>query len=77
MATRSNPPRWIWNSLDGIKHFGGLDAEGQIVIGGHGRQLLNEARDQWCRDKGCWRPGTKTCIEATNRPCDPAVRKAD
>lgn len=74
-AERPAAPRRIWNSLAGMRHFGGTDAQGHIVIGGPGRQLLDAARNAWCRDRGCWRPGTKTCTQVYGRPC--AARKAD
>lgn len=56
---REVAPLWISQYLQGLRRFNGDTA------------AWREARHEWCRTKGCWRPGTKTCAEAspTDRGC--------
>ncbi|GIF16212.1 hypothetical protein [Actinoplanes teichomyceticus] len=65
---RLKPPRWIVHRVVGLMHFGGRDAEGALVLGDETRERLQSARDEWCRDNGCWRPGP-SCAEAGEQPC--------
>jgi hypothetical protein len=59
---RSEPPLWMVNLGSGIARFGS-----DLVAT---RQQMRQAQDDWCLSKGCWRPGTKTCEEALEGPCD-------
>jgi hypothetical protein len=75
-VARPKPPSWIVHRVVGLLHIGGRDAVGDLVLGEEVHQKLQESRDEWCRTKGCWRPGTKTCVQAGSRPCDAGTEEA-
>lgn len=72
-SSRVPAPPWLQVTTRGLKHFGAAQADGHLAVGEAtrvARHRLEQARDEWCREKGCWRPGTKTCEEAGLPPCD-------
>jgi hypothetical protein len=73
---RTEAPPWICYTYRGLRHFGGVRPDGALVLGGDAYARLTEAQDAWCRENGCWRPGSKTCDEVGPRPC-PARREVD